>query len=93
MRGRRQFRRISLFCALICPLLEKRDLRVRQPTLTFKLPMRVSFPGRHQAGLCHEGNLPSALLGIRIGGNGKGRNFTLPVAGRAVLIENWRDVL
>ena len=50
------------------------------------------LPWRHQARPRDLGDEPRAFLRVFIGNQRKGRNFTLVVAGRAVLIEDGRDI-
>ena len=75
------------------PFANQRDLWFGKPPLIGEGAVAgLGLPGRHDALPGDDGEQAGFLGGIRVGQQGKWRDFAGAVTGRAVLIQNRRDV-
>src|SRR5581483_4530652 len=92
-RARRQVFGISFDRSLLDPVGDALDLSICQPTLIGELQLLwLGQPGRHAARPRHLGDLPRMFFDIGVRQQGKGRSLARPVARRARMKNDWRDV-
>ena len=92
-RRRRQIRRIPLGRCLLDPAPDRPDLRHRQSPGAGEVAVaRLGLPRRHVAIAGRPGDLGRARAHVGIGHETERRRFTGPMARRAVLEDDWRDV-